>query len=175
MPISDKDVNIHKELLKEVKPDVIFCAGDMTDPHGTHRKCLECFVTAIEDLKSAGQDQWLEKTEIWFYRGAWQEWEIEKIDMAVPITKEEIYQKRLAIFQHESQKDPAPFYGNDKREFWQRIESRNRNTAELYKQLGVVSCQALEVFVNYETIKHNIITPSAGDALGRNRTKSILM
>ena len=111
---------------------------------------------SINEIRNSDGGSWLNNAKIWLYRGAWQEWEIEKIDMAVPLTTEEADKKRHAIWQSESQKDPAPFYGSDPREFWQRIDARNRDTAGLFNRLGIVSVHGLEVFVNWDTIKHNI-------------------
>lgn len=154
--VGEEDMQIHKDLLNKIQPDHIFCAGDLTDPHGTHRKCLEGLVMAINELKKE-ECEWLKKAEIWFYRGAWQEWEIEWVDLAVTLTEDEIYRKRMSIFQHDTQKDPAPFYGMDPREFWQRIEARNSDTGKKYTKLGIVNCPALEVFVNYRKVEKEIV------------------
>jgi glucosamine-6-phosphate deaminase len=146
LSISDEDISVAKRLLEEVKPDMIFAAGDMSDPHGTHRLCLEAFLTAFE-LYSKKQKV---KPEIWLYRGAWQEWKPEEIDMAVPLSPDEQSKKRFAIFRHESQKDRAMFPGPyDSREFWQRAEDRNRSTADIYDSLGLPEYQAIEAFVKY--------------------------
>ena len=129
-----------------VKPNMIFAAGDMSDPHGTHRLCLEAFLTAFE-LYSKQQKV---TPEIWLYRGAWQEWKPEEIDMAVPLSPDEQYKKRFAIFRHESQKDREMFPGPyDNREFWQRVEDRNKHTADIYDSLGLPEYQAIEAFVRY--------------------------
>jgi len=149
-------MQIHKDLLNKIVPDHIFCAGDLTDPHGTHRKCLQALIMAIRSLKEE-DCEWLKKCETWFYRGAWQEWEIERVDLAVTLTSEEIYRKRLSVYQHETQKNPAPFYGSDPREFWQRVEARNGETGTKYTQLGIVNSPALEVFVNYKNIEKEIV------------------
>ena len=134
------------ELLEKVKPHQIYAAGDLTDPHGTHRVCLQAVIAAIEQVK---HQEWFANCEVWLYRGAWQEWEPEKIEMAVPISPEEMLRKRTAIFKHQSQKDRAMFPGSDKREFWQRAEDRNRATADLYDQLGLAEYEAIEGFVKY--------------------------
>ena len=120
----------------------------MSDPHGTHRVCLEAIFQAIEQMKEEG-DKWLEDCRVWLYRGAWQEWGIDEIEMAIPISPIELYRKRKAIFKHQSQKDSALFPGNDPREFWQRAEDRNKGTAKLYDSLGLPEYEAIEAFVRY--------------------------
>jgi glucosamine-6-phosphate deaminase len=145
-PIGEDDVRITVELLEKVQPHQIYAAGDLTDPHGTHRVCLQAIFAAIERVK---HQDWFKQCEVWLYRGAWQEWEPEKIEMAVPISPEELIRKRIAIFKHQSQKDRAMFPGSDKREFWQRAEDRNRATAKLYDQLGLAEYEAIEGFVRY--------------------------
>ncbi len=105
----------------------------MSDPHGTHRVCLAAILAAIERVKDR---PWFEHCEVWLYRGAWEEWEPEQIEMAVPLSPQELLRKRLAVFKHQSQKDKAMFPGVDEREFWQRAEDRNRATAALYDKLG---------------------------------------
>ena len=129
----------------EVKK-MIYMAGDLADPHGTHRVCTEAALEAIEQLKEEGND-WLNDTTIWLYRGAWMEWELWRVDMAVPISPDELIEKRHAIFRHLSQKDIVPFPGDDPREFWQRAEERTQNTARLYDELGMAEYQAIEVFL----------------------------
>lgn len=148
-PISEKDVEIVKEYLCSIQPHQIFVAGDLADPHGTHKVCLDAILAAIDELKGA---EWLNNCRIWMYRGAWQEWEIDHIEMAVPISPEELRAKRNAILKHQSQMESAPFLGNDERLFWQRAEERNRATAELYHQLGLASYEAIEAFVEYKPL-----------------------
>lgn len=147
-PISEADVEIVRNLLREVKPHQIFVAGDLADPHGTHRVCTDAVFAAIDLEKEAGAE-WLKECRIWMYRGAWAEWEIEHIEMVVPISPEELRAKRNAILKHQSQMESAPFLGNDERLFWQRSEDRNHATAELYKNLGLASYEAMEAFVEY--------------------------
>ena len=146
LPRTQKDVDIIKELISELHPDQIYMAGDLADPHGTHRVCTEAALEAIEQLKEEGQD-WLADTTIWLYRGAWMEWELGSVDMAVPISPSEMIEKRHSIFRHLSQKDIVPFPGEDPREFWQRAEERTQNTAKLYDSLGMAEYQAIEVFL----------------------------
>jgi len=145
-PISEKDVEIVRALLQEVKPHQIFVAGDLADPHGTHRVCTDAVLAAIDLEKS---EKWMKECRIWMYRGAWAEWEIEHIEMAVPISPEELRLKRNTILKHQSQMEGAPFLGNDERLFWQRSEDRNRSTAALYDNLGLASYEAIEAFVEY--------------------------
>ena len=146
LPRTQKDVDIIKSLICEVHPDQIYMAGDLADPHGTHRVCTEAALEAIEQLKEEGET-WLADTTIWLYRGAWMEWELGRVDMAVPISPSEMIEKRHAIFRHLSQKDIVPFPGEDPREFWQRAEERTQNTAKLYDSLGMAEYQAIEVFL----------------------------
>ena len=147
-PISEADVEIVRNLLREVKPHQIFVAGDLADPHGTHRVCTDAVFAAI-DLEKEESAKWLKDCRIWMYRGAWAEWEIENIEMAVPISPEELRAKRNSILKHQSQMESAPFLGNDERLFWQRSEDRNRGTAALYDSLGLASYEAMEAFVEY--------------------------
>ncbi|MDR0976167.1 MAG: glucosamine-6-phosphate deaminase [Prevotellaceae bacterium] len=147
-PLSEADVEIVRNLLREVKPHQIFVAGDLADPHGTHRVCTDAVFAAIDLEKEEGA-KWLKDCRIWMYRGAWAEWEIEHIEMAVPISPEELRAKRNSILKHQSQMESAPFLGNDERLFWQRSEARNRATADLYDQLGLASYEAMEAFVEY--------------------------
>lgn len=148
-PISETDVEIVKKYLSSIKPHQIFVAGDLADPHGTHKVCLDAILAALDELKGA---DWLKNCRIWMYRGAWQEWEIDHIEMAVPISPEELRAKRNAILRHQSQMESAPFLGNDERLFWQRSEDRNQATAELYRQLGMASYEAIEAFVEYKPL-----------------------
>ena len=147
-PISEADVEIVRNLLREVKPHQIFVAGDLADPHGTHRVCTDAVFAAVDLEKEEGA-KWLKDCRIWMYRGAWAEWEIENIEMAVPISPEELRAKRNSILKHQSQMESAPFLGNDERLFWQRSEDRNRGTATLYDKLGLASYEAMEAFVEY--------------------------
>ena len=145
-PRTQADVDIIKQLISELKPHMIFMAGDLADPHGTHRVCTEAALEAVEQLREEGCP-WIADTHIWLYRGAWMEWELGRVDMAVPLSPNEVIQKRHAIFRHLSQKDIVPFPGEDPREFWQRAEERTQNTARLYDELGMAEYQAMEVFL----------------------------
>ncbi|MDR0962134.1 MAG: glucosamine-6-phosphate deaminase [Mediterranea sp.] len=147
-PLSEADVEIVRNLLRELKPHQIFVAGDLADPHGTHRVCTDAVFAAVDLEKEEGA-KWLKDCRIWMYRGAWAEWEIENIEMAVPISPEELRAKRNSILKHQSQMESAPFLGNDERLFWQRSEDRNRGTADLYDKLGLASYEAMEAFVEY--------------------------
>ena len=138
------DIDIIIELLQKVKPHQIYLAGDLADPHGTHRVCTEAVLEAINQLHG---EAWLKECHVWLYRGAWMEWELGKVDMAVPLSPDEVIKKRHAIYRHLSQKDIVPFPGEDPREFWQRAEERTGNTARLYNELGMAEYQAIEVFV----------------------------
>ena len=152
-PLTQTDVDIVKNILQEVKPDQIFAAGDLADPHGTHRVCLDAVLAALDELKtSPAWDEWLKNCRIWMYRGAWMEWEIDLIEMAVPLSPEELRFKRNTILKHQSQMESAPFMGNDERLFWQRAEDRNHATAELYSQLGLAEYEAIEAFVQYHIL-----------------------
>ena len=139
-PIGPEDVRIVLDLLEEQKPELVFVAGDLSDPHGTHRMCLEAVQQAL--AKYSGP-----QPEMWYYRGAWQEWEIAEADVLVPLSEDELRAKKMAIFKHQSQKDRAPFPGQDDREFWQRVEERNRNTAKRVDQLGLPEYFAMEAYV----------------------------
>ena len=150
-PISEADVEIVLNLLREVKPHQIYVAGDLADPHGTHRVCTDAVFAAIDEEKNAGAE-WLKDCRIWMYRGAWAEWEIENIEMAVPLSPEELRAKRNSILKHQAQMESAPFQGKDERQFWQRSEDRNRGTASLYDQLGLACYEAMEAFVEYKPI-----------------------
>ena len=146
LPRTQTDLDIIKDLIVRIKPDQIYMAGDLADPHGTHRVCTEAALESIEQLREEGHD-WLDGTTIWLYRGAWMEWELWRVDMAVPLSPDELIEKRHAIFRHLSQKDIVPFPGDDPREFWQRAEERTQNTAKLYDGLGMAEYQAIEVFL----------------------------
>ena len=146
-PLSKEDVNIIVELLEQIKPHQIYAAGDLSDPHGTHRVCLTAIYQAIDQLKNK---PWMKDCRVWLYRGAWQEWDIDQIEMVVPLSPDELLRKRRAVFKHQSQKDSALFPGNDKREFWVRAEDRNHATAQTYNQLGLAEYEAMEAFVRYK-------------------------
>lgn len=148
--LEQRDVDIVKKLLEDVKPHEIFVAGDLADPHGTHKVCTDAVLAAIDELKD---EPWMKDCRIWMYRGAWAEWEIDHIEMAVPISPEELRFKRNSILKHQSQMENAPFLGNDDRLFWQRAEERNRSTARLYEDLGLASYEAIEAFVEYHPIR----------------------
>ena len=150
-PMTEKDVEIVRHLLQEVKPHQIYVAGDLADPHGTHKKCTDAVLAAIDLEKEAGAE-WLKDCRIWMYRGAWAEWEIENIEMCVPLSPEELRAKRNSILKHQSQMESAPFLGNDERLFWQRAEDRNRGTAQLYDGLGLACYEAMEAFVEYKPL-----------------------
>jgi glucosamine-6-phosphate deaminase len=139
--ISEEDIAEVMELLERIRPEQIYMAGDLSDPHGTHRLCAEAIFQAVRRLRDRGL-----QFEVWMYRGAWQEWEVHEIDRAVPLSPEEMERKKLAIFKHQSQKDRPMFPGSDLREFWQRAEDRNRHTAQLYDRLGLPQFYALEAF-----------------------------
>ena len=148
-PIGPDDIAIVKKLIEEIKPHQIYAAGDLSDPHGTHRVCLEAIFQALRELKD---QEWMKDCYVWLYRGAWQEWDIEDIEMAVPLSPEETDKKRRAIFKHQSQKDRPLFPGTDKREFWQRADDRTRSTAETYDQLGLAEYEAMEAFVRWKEL-----------------------
>ncbi|MDR2622362.1 MAG: glucosamine-6-phosphate deaminase [Dysgonamonadaceae bacterium] len=145
-PVGPDDIKIITGLLQQVQPHQIFAAGDLSDPHGTHRVC---FLAILEALKELKHESWLKDCRLWLYRGAWQEWDIAEVDMAVPLSPEESRIKRMAIFKHQSQKDRPLFPGTDPREFWQRAEERNMATAVKYDKLGMAEYQAMELFVRY--------------------------
>ena len=151
LPMSEADVEVVLKLIREVKPHQIYVAGDLADPHGTHRKCTDAVLAAIDEEKKAGAE-WLNDCRIWMYRGAWAEWEIENIEMCVPMSPEELRAKRYSILKHQSQMESAPFLGNDERLFWQRAEDRNRGTAQLYDSLGLACYEAMEAFVEYKPL-----------------------
>ncbi len=145
--LKEKDIDIIMRLLESVEPHQIFVAGDLADPHGTHKVCLDGALAAIYELKS---EQWMKECRIWMYRGAWAEWEIDHIEMAVPISPEQLRKKRHSILKHQSQMESAPFMGNDDRLFWQRAEDRNQTTATLYNSLGLACYEAIEAFVEFK-------------------------
>lgn len=142
-PLSEADVNQTAAFIKTIEPHQIFAAGDLADPHGTHKVCLDVILQTMEALK---KESWISDCWLWLYRGAWHEWPVEEIEMAVPLSPQELVRKRKAIFMHQSQKDTPPFAGNDPREFWQRAEERNRATADTYHALGFAEYEAMEAF-----------------------------
>jgi glucosamine-6-phosphate deaminase len=146
-PVGREDIEITKDLIKKVKPHQIYAAGDLSDPHGTHRVCLESVFLALEELKDT--EPWMKDCWLWLYRGAWQEWEIDKVEMCVPLSPDELQKKTKAIFKHQSQKDSALFPGTDAREFWERAQDRNRETARIYNLLGMAEYEAMEAFVRW--------------------------
>lgn len=148
-PMTERDVNIVRHLLQDIKPHQIFVAGDLADPHGTHRKCTDAVLAAV-DLEQQAGAEWLKDCRIWMYRGAWAEWDVKDIEMCVPMSPEQLRHKRNAILKHASQADFAPFLGNDERLFWQRAEDRNRATAKKYDDLGLACYEAMEAFVEYK-------------------------
>jgi glucosamine-6-phosphate deaminase len=147
-PMGEADVLQTMELLRKLKPHQIFCAGDLADPHGTHKVCLDIVFESMKRLKAAG-DEWVKDCWVWLYKGAWQEWDIAEIEMAIPMSPDQVMKKRFGIFIHQSQKDMVPFQGSDAREFWQRAEDRNSNTANLYANLGLTKYAAMEAFVRW--------------------------
>ena len=147
-PMSEIDIRITMDLLKELKPHQVYCAGDLADPHGTHKVCLEIIFESLRRLKAAGES-WVKDCWVWLYKGAWQEWDVSEIEMAVPMSPDQVLKKRFGIFIHQSQKDSVPFQGTDSREFWQRAEIRNANTADLYASLGLTKYAAIEAFVRW--------------------------
>ncbi len=146
-PISDADIKIIEDIIEEIKPHQIYAAGDFADPHGTHKVCWDAIEAALERSKHKTfmKDCW-----VWLYRGAWAEWDIYEIEMAVPMSPDQVLKKRQGIFKHQSQKDGVVFQGEDSREFWQRAEERNRGTAQLYDDLGLAEYEAMEAFVRWK-------------------------
>lgn len=147
-PMGEEDIQITMDLLKKLKPHQVYCAGDLADPHGTHKVCLEVIFESLRRLKDSGET-WVKDCWVWLYKGAWQEWDISEIEMAVPMSPDQVMKKRFGIFIHQSQKDSVPFQGTDAREFWQRAEIRNANTADLYAKLGLTKYAAIEAFVRW--------------------------
>ncbi|HRH50821.1 MAG TPA: glucosamine-6-phosphate deaminase [Panacibacter sp.] len=147
-PMGEEDVLITMELLRKLKPHQVYCAGDLADPHGTHKVCLDIVFESLRRIKAAG-DEWVEDCWVWLYKGAWQEWDIAAIEMAIPMSPEQVMKKRFGIFIHQSQKDSVPFQGSDSREFWQRAEERNAATADAYAALGMTKYAAMEAFVRW--------------------------
>ncbi|HRI22481.1 MAG TPA: PIG-L family deacetylase, partial [Panacibacter sp.] len=147
-PMGEEDVKITMELLRKLKPHQVYCAGDLADPHGTHKVCLDIVFESLRRIKAAGDD-WVKDCWVWLYKGAWQEWDIAAIEMAIPMSPEQVMKKRFGIFIHQSQKDSVPFQGSDSREFWQRAEERNAGTANAYAALGMTKYAAMEAFVRW--------------------------
>jgi glucosamine-6-phosphate deaminase len=148
-PPTDADIQLHKELIRKVRPHQIFAAGDFADPHGTHKVCFDVMYAALQQLK-AENDPSVADCRLWLYRGAWAEWDIWDIDMSIPMSPDQVIQKRNGIFIHQSQKDGVVFQGSDSREFWQRAEDRNSGTAALFDRLGLPQYAALEAFMRFE-------------------------
>ncbi|WP_416437913.1 glucosamine-6-phosphate deaminase [Phnomibacter sp. MR] len=147
-PMGEADVLLTMELLRKIQPQQVFCAGDLADPHGTHKVCLDVVFESLKRIKAEG-DAWINDCWVWLYKGAWQEWDITEIEMAIPMSPDQVMKKRFGIFIHQSQKDMVPFQGSDSREFWQRAEERNSNTANLYAKLGLTQYAAMEAFVRW--------------------------
>jgi glucosamine-6-phosphate deaminase len=145
-PLGDEDIKITTDLIEKIKPHQIYAAGDLADPHGTHKVCLDAIFAALEELKTK---KFMKDCWVWLYRGAWQEWNIDEIEMAIPMGPDQVLEKRKGIFKHQSQKDGVVFQGSDSREFWQRAEDRNQETAEFYDKLGLSHYAAMEAFVRY--------------------------
>lgn len=145
-PIGAEDIAIIAALVEEIKPHQIYAAGDLADPHGTHKVCLDAIFEAMNGLKGK---EFLNDCWLWLYKGAWAEWDIDTIEMAVPMSPGQVLKKRAGIFKHQSQKDGVVFQGEDNREFWQRAEDRNKTTANLYNKLGLAEYEAMEAFVRH--------------------------
>ncbi|HEY6142095.1 MAG TPA: glucosamine-6-phosphate deaminase [Flavobacterium sp.] len=146
-PLGAEDINIVADIIAKIKPHQIFAAGDLADPHGTHEVCLNAIFAALKKLKP---EPYMKDCWLWLYRGAWHEWEIHEIDMAVPLSPDEVTLKRAAILFHQSQKDKVMFQGNDTREFWLRAQDRNKHTAKVYDDLGLAEYEAIEAFKRFE-------------------------
>lgn len=146
-PLGEDDIQLIVDILERIKPHQVYAAGDLSDPHGTHRVCLAAIFEALKRLRKR---PWAKDCWVWLYRGAWQEWDIDQIEMAVPLSPDELMRKRRAVFKHQSQKDSAMFPGSDKREFWMRAEDRNHATAQAYNALGLAEYEAMEAFVRYK-------------------------
>jgi glucosamine-6-phosphate deaminase len=145
-PISQDDIDIMNHLIKSIRPHQIYAAGDLADPHGTHRLCIDALQQSLSQLR---KEPFLKDCWVWLYRGAWHEYEPYEIDMAVPMSPAQVRRKRRAIFFHQTQKDGVMFQGNDPREFWVRAEDRNRETAAIYRDLGLSDYAAIEAFKRY--------------------------
>jgi len=146
-PIGEEDIKIVMDLIEEIQPHQIYAAGDLADPHGTHKVCLDAIMEAVTRLKHR---EYMKNCWVWLYKGAWAEWDIDQIEMAVPMSPDQVFKKRMGIFKHQSQKDGVVFQGDDSREFWQRAEERNRATASIYNALGLAEYEAMEAFVRWK-------------------------
>ncbi len=144
--LGDKDVKIMCDIIADIKPHQIYAAGDLADPHGTHKVCLDALFMALAKLK---KETYMDDCWVWLYRGAWHEWDIHDIEMAVPMSPDQVLKKKQAIFFHQSQKDGVMFQGDDSREFWMRAEERNKETAKKYHSLGMADYAAFEAFKRY--------------------------
>ena len=149
-PMSEKDIEITIALLNKIQPHQIYCAGDLADPHGTHKVCLEIVQESVSRIKAANPTGWIKDCWMWLYKGAWHEWSIDEIEMTIPMSPEQVIQKRFGIYIHQSQKDIVPFQGADNREFWQRAEERNAETAQKFASLGLTKYAAMESFVRWK-------------------------
>jgi glucosamine-6-phosphate deaminase len=145
--VGEEDIRLTMELLQKVRPQQVFAAGDFADPHGTHLVCFNIIVAALRRLRET--EDWVQDCWLWMYRGAWKEFDTWEIEMAVPLSPDEVVRKRNAIFKHQSQKDRPVFPGDDAREFWVRAEDRTRETAQTYDRLGLAEYEAMEAFVRY--------------------------
>lgn len=146
-PLAEEDYQIVMDIIEKVKPHQVYAAGDLADPHGTHKVCLDAVFEAVRRLKN---EEFMQECWVWLYKGAWAEWDIDSIEMAVPMSPDEVQKKKFGIFKHQSQKDGVVFQGSDSREFWKRSEDRNRATAELYNSLGLAEYAAMEAFVRWK-------------------------
>ncbi len=148
-PMGEEDVQITIEILNKIKPHQVYAAGDLADPHGTHKVCLDVVYESMRRIAASGEE-WVKNCWVWLYKGAWQEWKMEEIEMAIPMSPGQVLKKRFGIFIHQSQKDMVPFQGTDNREFWQRAEDRNAETAKQYARLGLTQYAAMEAFVRWK-------------------------
>lgn len=146
-PLAENDIQLIIDLIETVQPHQIYAAGDLADPHGTHKVCLDAVFEAISRIKHL---EYMKNCWVWLYKGAWAEWDIDQIEMAVPMSPDQVFKKRMGIFKHQSQKDGVVFQGDDSREFWQRAEDRNRGTAQIYNKLGLAEYEAMEAFVRWK-------------------------
>ena len=146
-PLAEVDIQLIIDLIETVQPYQIYAAGDLADPHGTHKVCLDAIFEAISRIKHR---EYMKNCWVWLYKGAWAEWDIDQIEMAVPMSPDQVFKKRMGIFKHQSQKDGVVFQGDDSREFWQRAEDRNRGTAQIYNKLGLAEYEAMEAFVRWK-------------------------
>jgi glucosamine-6-phosphate deaminase len=146
-PLAENDIQLIIDLIESIQPHQIYAAGDLADPHGTHKVCLDAIFEAISRIKHR---EYMKNCWVWLYKGAWAEWDIDQIEMAVPMSPDQVFRKRMGIFKHQSQKDGVVFQGDDSREFWQRAEDRNRGTAQIYNKLGLAEYEAMEAFVRWK-------------------------